>query len=104
MMRRAGCTLAVVALMAAVWTAPAAAETKTCRHDMYLKTGIAPLKVERTTCRRALRAVRRWVRDGMPKPGPAGWRCRQRRHGEFAPYVKVRCRRGAARMRFTIGG
>jgi hypothetical protein len=104
MMRVAGFSLVVAVLIAATWTVPAAAEAKTCRHGMYLKSGIGPVKVERTTCRRAIRSLRRWVREGMPKPGPARWRCRQRQFGDIAPYVKVRCARRAARMRFTIGG
>jgi hypothetical protein len=104
MMRVAGFSLVVAVLIAATWTVPAAAEAKTCRHGMYLKSGIGPVKVERTTCRRAIRSLRRWVREGMPKPGPARWRCRQRQFGDIAPYVKVRCARRTARMRFTIGG
>jgi hypothetical protein len=79
-----------------------AAANAQCRHDLFLKSGIGPVGVRRTSCRRAIRALRGWVRAGMPRPGPRGWRCRMRTIGDEAPYTKVRCARGRARMRFAI--
>ena len=84
---------------------PESAATRICRHDMFLRSGIGPVRVERVSCRRAIRTLRTWVNRGMPKPGPRGWRCRMRRAGEEeAPYVRARCSRRSARMRFEIGG
>jgi hypothetical protein len=89
---------------AAPASSPESAATRTCRHDLFLRSGIGPVRVERVSCRRAIRTLRSWVRRGMPKPGPRGWRCRMRRVGEEAPYVRARCSRRSARMRFEIGG
>ena len=90
--------------MSAPVAADAAAQAKRRRHNLFLQSGISEASVRNVKCRRVVRALRRWVRDGMPDPGPAGWRCGQIRHGGEAPYVEVRCSRRAARMRFTIGG
>jgi hypothetical protein len=108
-MRRTALPAVLIALMvlsaAPVDRADAAAtRTKVCRHDMYLRSGISEVRVERMTCRRAIRTLRAWVRRGMPRSGPSGWRCRMREIGEEAPYVRARCSRRAARMRFEIGG
>jgi hypothetical protein len=83
------------------WRADAA-RNATCRHNLFLKSGIGPVTVRRTSCRRAIRALRRWVRAGMQGRGPRGWNCRRRVIGDEAPYTKVRCHRGTARMRFAI--
>jgi hypothetical protein len=111
---RVGKAVAAIAAAAAVAGAvPAAASPEpaerlnaagnaTCRHDLFLQSGIGPVAVRRTTCRRAIRALRGWVHAGMPRPGPRGWSCRRRTIGAEAPYTKVRCARGRTRMRFTI--
>jgi hypothetical protein len=81
---------------------PGAAASAKCRHDLFLRSGIGTVTVRDTTCRRAIRALRVWVRAGMPQRGPHGWSCRRRTIGQEAPYTKVRCTRGRARMRFAI--
>lgn len=102
--RTAAVAIAVLGTATMSGAAPAAAEAKVCRHNMYLKSGIGPVRVERVMCRTAIRSLRTWVRHGMRRSGPRGWRCRMRRIGEEAPYVKARCSRRKARMRFEIGG
>lgn len=96
--------IAVLGSAGASGAAPAAAEAKVCRHNLFLKSGIGPVRVQRVSCRTAIRSLRTWVRRGMRRPGPPGWRCRMRRIGDEAPYVKARCSRRQARMRFEIGG
>jgi hypothetical protein len=104
--RHAVAAIATATILAAAAPAdgvrPDAAGSATCRHNLFLKSGIGPVTVRRTSCRRAIRALRRWVRAGMPGRGPRGWDCRRRVIGQEAPYAKVRCHRGRARMRFTI--
>jgi hypothetical protein len=98
------CCLALILVVAAVGgLAPSAsAAARTCRHDLFLRSGIAEVTVERVSCRRAIGALRSWVRRGMSRSGPRGWRCRMRRIGDEAPYTRVRCARRSARMRFNI--
>jgi hypothetical protein len=90
------------AVVAGAAEPPYAAGATTCRHNLFLKSGIGQVTVRHVKCRRAIRALRTWVRAGMPRPGPRGWRCRMRTIGDEAPYTKVRCTRGRARMRFAI--
>ncbi len=68
---------------------------------LFLSHGISGVRVERVTCRRAVRALRRWARDGMHGSGPAGWRCRASRLNPDAE--RVRCSRHGKRMRFDLG-
>jgi hypothetical protein len=96
--------IAIVALLLLTAAGAPAAEAKTCRHGLYLKSGISEATVKHVTCRRAVRSLRRWVRHEMPVSGPPGWRCARRHHGGIAPYDRYRCARGRARMRFTVGG
>jgi hypothetical protein len=68
--------------------------------DLFLSHGISGVRVQREPCRRAVRSLRRWARDGRPGTGPAGWRCRSSRLNPDAKHV--RCSRRAKRMRFDI--
>jgi hypothetical protein len=105
MRHRIAATLAV-ALTAALWSAAPAPAAAGCHSqaatNLFLKHGISTVKVQSMTCRRAVRTLRRWARNGMPGVGPAGWRCRANR---LNPQVtRVRCSRRSKRMRFDIGG
>jgi hypothetical protein len=106
MTRKSIAAIGAAAALAAAAPAPAerpdAAASAKCRHNLFLQSGIGTVTVRDTTCRRAIRALRAWVRAGMRRPGPDGWSCRRRTIGDEAPYTKVRCTRGRALMRFAI--
>jgi hypothetical protein len=107
-MRRAA-LVAIAACALSVWASPAAsaATPRGCHSqsatNLFLRHGIHTVRVNRITCGRAVRALRRWARNGYPNAGPRGWRCRARRPEGQAR--RVRCtRRGARAMRFRVGG
>jgi hypothetical protein len=106
LMRFVVATAAALALSAAATAAGAHAGAKGCHGQaatqLYLSHGISGVRAERVRCRRAVRALARWARDGMPGSGPAGWRCRPSRLNPDAE--RVRCSRRAQRLRFDVGG
>jgi hypothetical protein len=69
--------------------------------NLYLRHGVHTVKVQEVGCRRTVRILRRWARDGYRAKGPAGWRCRG---GPLNPHVdRFRCSRGDKRIRFHVG-
>jgi hypothetical protein len=108
-MRRAAAVAAATAVVALTPAAPAAANSPVyagCHSqaatNLYLRHGISTVFARRMTCRRAVRTLGRWARNGMRGRGPHGWRCRERALSEHVQ--RVRCTRRGKRMRFDVGG
>jgi hypothetical protein len=104
---------ATTAVLAGAPTAAAApradaagADRAACRQStkLFLRYGISSVTARHVSCRRAVRTLTRWARSGTQGRGPRGWRCTVRHHGGPAAFDRHRCRRGAATVRFHVGG